>query len=144
MSYKDLLRDPRWQRKRLGIFQRDNFACVACGAKDKELQVHHGYYGRGLMPWEHPAATLHTVCPDCHISWQSATAILHAIIGAAKPRSLEGLIHSVIDVVAAEREMPGSASFALSKAEWAAIVGEFGKATEWFGLSDKLTGPTDE
>jgi phage terminase large subunit GpA-like protein len=64
MSYGEKLRDPRWQRRRLEIFQRDSWACRCCGAKDRMLAVHHRYYVG--EPWEAPDEALETLCQDCH------------------------------------------------------------------------------
>ena len=65
-DYGKLLKDPRWQRKRLEIMQRDNFACVLCGDTESTLHVHHGYYKAGKKPWEYPDNTLMTLCEQCH------------------------------------------------------------------------------
>lgn len=65
-DYSELLRDPRWQRKRLEIMSRDNFCCVSCGRDDETLNVHHCLYQRGRMPWEYPNSSLITVCESCH------------------------------------------------------------------------------
>lgn len=65
-SYAEQLKDPRWQRKRLEILERDNWLCRKCGSTEKTLHVHHGYYEKGLMAWEYPSETLHAVCEDCH------------------------------------------------------------------------------
>lgn len=65
-TYSDLLRDPRWQKKRLEIMQRDNFTCQHCGAQDKELQVHHMLYTKGAKPWEYNERHLITLCRQCH------------------------------------------------------------------------------
>jgi 5-methylcytosine-specific restriction endonuclease McrA len=65
-AYQQLLRDPRWQRKRLEIFARDDWRCRECGAKDKQLQVHHRWYVAGKMPWEVPNMALVTLCVGCH------------------------------------------------------------------------------
>jgi 5-methylcytosine-specific restriction endonuclease McrA len=64
--YQQRLRHPRWQRKRLEIFERDGWRCQECRAQDKELQVHHRWYVRGAMPWEVPTVALVTLCVDCH------------------------------------------------------------------------------
>jgi len=64
MTYSDLLKDPRWQKKRLEIFMRDGWKCRECGRNDLELQVHHEkYFGD---PWEIPNKFLKTVCFKCH------------------------------------------------------------------------------
>lgn len=65
-KYSELLRDPRWQKKRLEILQRDDWHCQRCGAKDQTLHVHHCYYGKGKKPWEYENTSLLTLCLDCH------------------------------------------------------------------------------
>lgn len=72
-AYGDLLRDPRWQRKRLEVMARDEFACRWCKSEDKTLNVHHTYYLRGAAPWEYPNESLLTLCEDCHESRGEAT-----------------------------------------------------------------------
>jgi hypothetical protein len=68
MKYSEKLRDPRWQKKRLEIFQRDGFTCMACGDKSSTLHVHHWYYERGEDPWDTPDRDLETLCELCHRS----------------------------------------------------------------------------
>ena len=72
-SYSDLLKDPRWQKKRLEILERDEYKCRSCKAKDesydqigKYLNVHHVVYHAGLNPWEYEEEDLITLCDDCH------------------------------------------------------------------------------
>jgi 5-methylcytosine-specific restriction endonuclease McrA len=65
-AYQQLLRDPRWQQKRLQIFARDGWACQECKATTRELQVHHKWYVAGAMPWEVPGQALVTLCAPCH------------------------------------------------------------------------------
>lgn len=65
-SYLAKLRDPRWQKRRLHIFERDNFTCRFCGATDKTLHVHHTHYERGKGPWETSSYGLVTLCENCH------------------------------------------------------------------------------
>jgi hypothetical protein len=64
MNYKEKLLDPRWQKKRLEIFNRDEFTCQCCGDKDKTLNVHHKSYAN--EPWEVENSELITYCSDCH------------------------------------------------------------------------------
>ena len=64
MAYSDLLKDPRWQKKRLEIFQRDDFKCQGCGDRESTLNVHHQKYVGN--PWECPDEFLITLCEDCH------------------------------------------------------------------------------
>ena len=37
----DTRRDPRWQRMRLGVMQRDGWRCKLCWNKEAVLAVHH-------------------------------------------------------------------------------------------------------
>lgn len=63
--YRQKLKDPRWQRKRLEILNRDSWKCQLCGATDKELQIHHRYYVN-CEPWDYPNAALVALCGPCH------------------------------------------------------------------------------
>src|SRR5262249_6331550 len=68
-AYRGLLRDPRWQRRRLEIFARDGWRCQHCGATHRELQVHHLAYlpaAANVAPWDYPARLLVTLCHVCH------------------------------------------------------------------------------
>lgn len=65
MNYSDKLKDPRWQRKRLEIFQRDGFKCVVCKNDTITLHVHHKRYN-GKNPWDINNEFLVTVCEICH------------------------------------------------------------------------------
>ena len=66
-TYSEKLKDPRWQRKRLEVFQRDRFTCVDCGATTVTLHVHHNNgYRKGLEPWDYPNAEMETLCENCH------------------------------------------------------------------------------
>lgn len=65
-KYSELLKDPRWQRKRLEILQRDNWTCRQCGSTEDTLHVHHHYYEKGKKPWEYDDRILITLCEGCH------------------------------------------------------------------------------
>jgi hypothetical protein len=65
-SYSDKLRDPRWQKKRLEIMQRDDWKCRMCGDSKSTLHVHHTVYSRRKAPWNVPDDTLVTLCERCH------------------------------------------------------------------------------
>ncbi len=64
-TYYEKLRDPRWQKKRLKIMERDNFTCLACGKDTGTLNVHHVHYAKG-DPWLTPDRFLMTLCEPCH------------------------------------------------------------------------------
>lgn len=88
-TYSELLRDPRWQKKRLEVMGRDGFTCQRCGSKDKTLNVHHKYYEPGMNPWEYATETMVTLCDECHQVWQEKMTALLREIGLVK--SPEGL-----------------------------------------------------
>lgn len=64
-TYYQLLKDPRWQKKRLEIFERDEFQCQHCGDRDETLNVHHIAYNNG-DPWDIDSNLLITLCEVCH------------------------------------------------------------------------------
>jgi NAD-dependent SIR2 family protein deacetylase len=66
MTYLEKLKDPRWQKKRLTILERDEWQCQHCGEKSNTLHVHHTYYKPGANPWDANDKTLITLCADCH------------------------------------------------------------------------------
>ena len=49
MEYDELLKDPRWQRKRLEAMQADKFTCQMCFRSDKPLNVHHKSISKALL-----------------------------------------------------------------------------------------------
>jgi len=79
------LRDPRWQRNRLAILERADWRCEGCGTRDVNLQIHHGYYERGLKPWEYPAEALYCLCDNCHERAESRKAEAYRELGLIAP-----------------------------------------------------------
>ena len=65
-TYSEKLKDPRWQKKRLEILNRDNWACRSCEETTETLAVHHLLYRRGAEPWEYENDDLVTLCQTCH------------------------------------------------------------------------------
>jgi len=65
-TYIELLKHPKWQKKRLQILSRDNFTCQDCFDDEKTLHVHHKIYTKGAKPWEYEDVHLITLCEDCH------------------------------------------------------------------------------
>ena len=65
MNYYEKLKDPRWQKKRLEILDRDRFTCQNCLSEENTLHVHHIAYV-GSNPWETPNKLLQTLCEKCH------------------------------------------------------------------------------
>jgi hypothetical protein len=65
-AYIEKLKDPRWQKKRLEILQRDSWTCRSCGDKTNTLHVHHIFYLPRMEPWDVPDGFLITLCEGCH------------------------------------------------------------------------------
>lgn len=65
-TYLDKLKDPRWQKKRLEILERDEWFCQICGNNESTLHVHHRVYIKDKEPWDYPDEYLVTLCEDCH------------------------------------------------------------------------------
>lgn len=81
-TYAEKLKDPRWQKKRLEIFQIADWKCEDCGDVGKEIQVHHSYYIPGKDPWEYDSSLLMCVCPECHVKRQGVEVA--CLVGLAK------------------------------------------------------------
>lgn len=64
-TYKEKLKDPRWESVRKRILSRDNNICQLCGSPNN-LHVHHKYYVLDKEPWEYPDDVLITLCDLCH------------------------------------------------------------------------------
>jgi len=65
-TYSEQLKDPRWQKKRLEILNRDNWKCVQCGNDKLTLHVHHKSYIGNKNAWEYNDLDLITLCEYCH------------------------------------------------------------------------------
>ena len=66
MKYSEKLKDPRWQKKRLEVFERDGWTCRKCKDKETMLCVHHLRYIHGKEPWDYPLENFLTLCQSCH------------------------------------------------------------------------------
>lgn len=66
MTYAEQLKNPKWQRKRLEILERDTFTCQICLDTEEQLQIHHKSYENGLKAWEYGNDRLTTLCATCH------------------------------------------------------------------------------
>lgn len=97
-SYYEKLKDPRWQRKRLEVLDREKFTCQGCGDSQNTLHVHHGFYRRGCDPWEYPDSSLHVLCEGCHEVIQERLDIAHEVLGILGPAELN-VVCGILDVL---------------------------------------------
>lgn len=86
MSYFEKLKDPRWQKKRSRILERDSFTCRHCDSTTKTLNVHHLAYSKD--PWDSQDEDLLTLCEDCHEDCEKALKSLRKALGTSKELAL--------------------------------------------------------
>jgi 5-methylcytosine-specific restriction endonuclease McrA len=79
-SYSEKLKDPRWQKKRLEVMNRDQFTCRDCKCTTKPLHVHHCFYQKG-EPWDTPSSLLLTLCFECHETRQDHEDATKELLG---------------------------------------------------------------
>ena len=65
-DYASQFKDPRWQKFRLKILEKDGFKCTRCGDAENTLNAHHLYYISKRKPWEYPEDSVLTFCDACH------------------------------------------------------------------------------
>jgi hypothetical protein len=70
-TYSEKLRDPKWQKKRLEILERDKFSCQLCLDEKTELHVHHFTYDFKKEPWDYDDSNFITYCKHCHLLVES-------------------------------------------------------------------------
>lgn len=104
-SYAEKLKDPRWQRKRLEILNRDEFTCLSCGDKQRTLHVHHGCYLRGRDPWDYPSELLFTLCESCHAETTQTLDEIQKFIGSLSSEDLY-VFSSLVDSIRRVRGLP--------------------------------------
>jgi hypothetical protein len=93
MTYSEKLKDPRWQKKRLHIFQRDGFACTNCHDDQKTLHVHHKKYSSN--PWESKDGDLVTLCAECHDYETNVRSGIKDFFNSAETFHLDFLLENI-------------------------------------------------
>jgi len=102
MTYFEKLKDPRWQKLRLKVFERDGWACQICKSKDKTLNAHHRYYTSKTDPWDYPIDALSTLCEACHEEATDHIEFLDMILkGVWSPQALGHLGNAIYEAYAA-------------------------------------------
>ena len=103
-NYSEQYLDPRWQKKRLEVLQRDDFTCQHCASPRNTLHVHHRYYKPNKDVWDYPLESLTTLCEECHKYEEDSLKIIDKkfiqILKEAGCESLEfGLIMRVFEKI---------------------------------------------
>ena len=96
-TYFEKLKDPRWQKKRLDIMKRADFACECCGNKERTLHIHHGYYTKGYEPWDYDDDTLYCICEYCHEAIEDTKHDIHLEISRIHPKYLSKLMPHILN-----------------------------------------------
>lgn len=67
-TYAEKLKDARWQKKRLELFNGASWTCEECSRQMPAdgLQVHHVLYLPGVDPWDYPSYLLRVLCECDH------------------------------------------------------------------------------
>ncbi len=115
-KYRQERLDPRWQKKRLEIMQRDGFECRDCSDGKETLNVHHAYYIPGRKPWEYPSWALSTTWetemgwlledapPDsADFFWHTAAEILRRYKAPELYKKIEVFVRGLTEQAEAEK-----------------------------------------
>lgn len=94
-DYSAKLKDPRWQKKRLEVFNAHDFTCQMCGAKDETLHVHHVNYHKGAKPWEYELHELRCFCERCHKEVEGNIESARVICADIDPKDLHVILWHV-------------------------------------------------
>ena len=100
MDFDNQYKHPKWQKKRLEIFNRDEFKCQLCDSEDKNLHVHHKYYKRGVLIWDYPNTCYITCCYSCHTYLHDVKDMMSVAISRIDPMYLECFAKSDLKKVA--------------------------------------------
>lgn len=102
-SYSEKLRDPRWQRRRLEVFERADFTCEHCGDKTESLNAHHRVYRRATDPWDYHSHEIVCLCATCHDQEHAARDKLATALAILN----EEEIHTVVGYAAGIAALKG-------------------------------------
>ena len=84
MGYGDLLRDIRWQKRRLHMLEKRGWCCEYCCSVTETINVHHRKYRPGLMPWEYEDEELQVLCEPCHTEQHFPGRVLEQLYALIK------------------------------------------------------------
>ncbi len=95
MLYKEQIKHPKWQKKRLEILDRDKWACQACFDTEETLHVHHKCYKPNKKIWEYDNKLLITLCKTCHEEQRSNENIYDTFLELMKEKYLVSEINTL-------------------------------------------------
>lgn len=94
-AYAELLKDPRWQRKRLDVLDRADWTCQRCGCTSRTLHAHHKHYLKGRKPWDYDDDLLECLCDTCHEEVHAEQEALELKIARQPTEMLPALLDAV-------------------------------------------------
>lgn len=109
-TYWEKLKDPRWQKKRLEVLERAEWKCEHCGDSASTLHVHHGYYEKGLEPWEYHNSTLWALCEGCHETTQFMLRDLHMEMAGIHPADFGDMMAEILAIKSRRRARVGKST----------------------------------
>lgn len=102
-TYGELLRDPRWQKRRLEIMSRAEFHCEQCDDGGTTLNVHHKLYRKGAMPWDYTDDELACICENCHKTEHQARESLNRALAEMHITQIEQVLGFAEGLVAKQK-----------------------------------------
>lgn len=141
-EYSNYWKDPRWQKFRLKILEKDGFKCAQCGDGKSELHAHHLYYISKRKPWEYPEESVLTLCENCHtethedpsqfLQWETSFGVFTR---AAHGATIGFRIFDAYNYSPAEslEEMADAVAWSLRKKKsmWIKILRAYRKSDSW-------------
>lgn len=91
-TYRELLLDPRWQRKRLEVLESAGWQCEICSDEESTLHVHHLRYVKGRKPWEYERGEPKALCAECHKGFHATKDLLEDLLVKVEPYRLEEIV----------------------------------------------------
>lgn len=122
-TYSEKLKDPRWQKMRLQVMERDDFTCRDCKSKTETLNVHHSHYRKGAEPWDYEDRFLITLCEECHKEAEAHRELL--LKATADPERQRRIL--TFAILSAGGSTPYSGAFSPMLDDiWSAMISEKG------------------
>jgi hypothetical protein len=106
MTYAELLKHPKWQEKRLRIFDMAGFKCARCGSGEDQLHAHHKIYFKGRRPWDYADNLLECLCDACHNATHAQKEELDMIIAEQPTSMLPAFTDAVTAAITNDRADP--------------------------------------
>ena len=119
-DYWKLYEHPNWQRKSAETKARAGWVCQVCGADDKKLETHHGFYEFGRSPWEVPDQALFCLCTECHKRAGPQRKLIKRLSGYLHPRDYPSEIAHLKGLL--KGRVSGLPEFAESQAKQLSLV----------------------